>query len=81
MRVIDQTDFDNIPILGRGRRSSFLRALLQLEVGQGIELEPGEWTKSYPPTRTARYVRKRHNRHFKGGRNGATGGWAFLRVR
>ena len=80
MKKITQEEFEQTPVTGRGGRSPVFRALLDLAVGEGIELSAGEWTKSYPPTRIAKAIGTKYKRTYRGGRNGATGGWSLLRV-
>ena len=80
MKKITKQDYEAMPLVGRGRRSRLFSELLKLEIGEGLQIEPADWNKSYPPTQIARRIAKKFNRKFKGGKNLQTGGWAILRV-
>lgn len=80
MKEISLEEYNEAPITGRGGRSPVYRALLNLEVGKGIELTENEWVKSYPPTQIARRIGKKYGRTFKGGRHAKTKGWWIVRV-
>ena len=80
MKKITKEEFEQTPVTGRGGRSPLFRALLELNIGEGLEITAHEWTKSYPPTRIAKAISKKYKRSYKGGRNSATRGWVLLRV-
>jgi hypothetical protein len=80
MRVIDEKECAEVPIGGRGGRTPLFRQIAALEVGQGVLIEPEEWTKSYPPTRISARIAKLTGKRFKGGRNLKTRGWMIQRI-
>jgi hypothetical protein len=80
MRVIEATECNEVPIGGRGGRSPLFRQISALEVGQGVLIEPEEWTKSYPPTRISARIAKQSGKKFKAGRNLKTRGWMIQRI-
>ena len=80
MKKISKEEYETATVLGRGGRSPLFRALVALEPGEGLELEAGEWTKNYPPTRMAKAIGKKYGRTYRGGRNGKTQGWMLQRV-
>lgn len=80
MKEISLEEYEKAPITGWGRRSPLFRALLNLEIGKGVELEAGEWTKAYAPTVIAKRIAKKYGRSFKGGRHAKTKGWWIVRV-
>lgn len=80
MKKITKEEYESAPITGRGRRSPLFRALMNLEPGEGLELEAGEWTKNYPPTRIAKAIGEKYGRTYRGGRNSKTQGWMLQRI-
>ena len=80
MKKISEEEFDRIPWVGRGGRSKFFQALLDLQPKEILLLEAADWKKKYAPTRIVRYVEKHYDRKFKGGKELRTGNWAFKRI-
>ena len=65
----------------RNSRETLLSVMLkQLQVGEAIVLEAGEWKTKSSPYRVANNIAKRHGWKFEQGRMMDGSGWAFKRV-
>lgn len=81
MKKISSEEFDQRPTYGRGGHSKVYLALLKLEPGEALLIEPEDWQRKYPATQIARAIEKKYDRKFEGGKDALTGGWAFRRAR
>lgn len=79
MKKLNSEEFDKRPTKGRGRLSKVYVALLKLEVGEALLVEPEDWQRKYPATQIARSIEKKYKRKYSGGKDVLTGGWAFRR--
>lgn len=79
MKKISSEEFDQRPTTGRGKPSKVYMALLKMEVGEALLIEPEDWQRKYPATQIARAIEKKYARKFEGGKDALTGGWAFKR--
>lgn len=79
MKKLSAEEFAQRPFYGRGRRSKAYIALLRLEVGEALLIEPEDWARRYPATQIARAIEKKYSRKFAGGKDALSGGWVFKR--
>ena len=79
MKKLTAEEFAQRPFYGRGKRSKAYIALLKLEVGEALLIEPQDWERRYPATQIARAIEKKYGFKFTGGKDVLSGGWVFKR--
>ncbi len=71
---------DKLPI--KEGRSSLLRlSLINLQIGEGLEVERGELRTQKPPYDIISRIKKKYGFRYKYGQNADGSGWLFKRVK
>ena len=66
---------------GGGRSSKLRTALINLKVGEGLRLEPGEAKKPKSLYAIIARIKKKYGFRYKYGQNADGSGWLFKRVK
>ena len=80
MRKITEQEYNDLPLHGRGRMSTFYIAVARLKVGEILLLEKADWKKKYYPGRTVRNLAKRTGRKFEVRTIVTKEGWTVKRI-
>ena len=80
MENINEEEFRNTPLHGRGRSSHFYNKMLALKPGNGLTIYKKEWQRNYPPTLMANRIAKKYGCKFEQGALPGRDGWRVLRV-
>ena len=80
MKKIPKDELPDILPIYKGKDTSLRVNLLQLKVGEGLELSINEWKRKNPPYKIARGVKKTHGYIFEYGLKRDGTGWLFRRV-
>lgn len=81
MRLITKEELAKLPLRGRGNSSKVFRAVIGLEKGQILLIEPEDWgARKYPPTQVVRYIEKHYQRKYNALRHAGGKGWAVERI-
>ncbi len=81
MEIISKEEMNKEPWRGRGHSSKVFRAIISLEPGQVLRIEPQDWGRKYPPSAITRYIQKKYNRTYVTLRHAAGKGWAVERIK
>jgi hypothetical protein len=81
MKIIEKDKVpDILPV--KGGRETLLRVmLLQVKVGEALEMGKEEWLGKNPPYKIVAKVKKTHGFEFKYGKKADGSGWIFKRVK
>ena len=80
MKIIPKEEAGKIYLGKTGRDSQLRKNLLLLQVGEVLELEGGEWTKSSSPGYVVTYITRKLNRTFEYRKKADGTGWLFRRL-
>ena len=80
MKKLKETELPEILPVYKGRDTKLRVMLLNLQVGEGIELPLQEWKRKNPPYKIARRIKKTHGFVYEYGLKRDGTGWLFRRV-
>jgi hypothetical protein len=81
MRIVTKEEMQSEPWRGRGNSSKVFRAIVNLQPGQLLFIEPGDWgSRKYPPSQVVRYIAKNYNRKYEFLRHAGGKGWRVKRI-
>lgn len=80
MKKLNEEEFQNLPLKGRGRSSHVFNSIVNLKVGEAILIEKKDWSRKAGPSTLVRYIEKNHNMRFKCAALAEGNGWAVKRI-
>ena len=80
MRPLNAEELSLITNMGKGRFTLLYAKITELNVGEGLLIEPKDWKTKSPPYRVIKNVIQNTNRTFAYGRMPNGSGWFVKRV-
>jgi hypothetical protein len=80
MRKLTASEFDSLPIKGKGRSSPIFNSILNLKEGEALLIERKDWGRKAGLSTLVRYIEKKHDMKFLCGALEGGAGWAVKRV-
>jgi len=80
MRKLTSSEFDQLPIKGKGRSSIVFNSLINLKDGEALLIERKDWNRKAGPSTLVRYIEKKHDMKFICGALEGGKGWAVKRM-
>ncbi len=80
MKKLNENEFENLYLKGKGRSSHVFNSLINLKIGEAVLIEKKDWTRKASPSTLVRYIEKNHNMKFTCGAVGNGSGWAVKRI-
>ncbi|MBL7890629.1 MAG: hypothetical protein J0L87_02685 [Bacteroidetes bacterium] len=80
MKKLNEEEFQNLPLKGKGRSSHVFNSIVNLKVGEAILIEKKDWSRKAGPSTLVRYIEKNHNMRFKCAALAEGNGWAVKRI-
>ena len=81
MKIVTKEETQNEPWSGRGGSSKVFRAIINLQPGQLLFIEPNDWgSRKYPPSQVVHYIEKKYNRKHEFLRHAGGKGWRVERI-
>lgn len=82
MKKINENEFSDLLISGKGKSSPFYKAIIGLHTGEALFISQKEWKGCQTPTRICRYIMKKFPHvQYIFGRVADGSGWAIKRVK
>ena len=81
MELITKEEFEKEAWSSRSGGSKVFEAVISLEVGQILRIEPEDWDKKYSPGAITAYIKKRYGREYAVRRHAGGKGWAVERLK
>lgn len=80
MRKLSPSEFEQLPIKGKGRSSHVFNSIVNLKEGEALLIERKDWNRKAGPSTLVRYIEKKHQMKFLCGAIEGGKGWAVKRV-
>ena len=80
MRKLTASEFEQLPIRGKGRSSHVFNSILNLKEGEALLVERKDWARKAGLSTLVRYIEKKHDMKFLCGALEGGAGWAVKRV-
>ena len=80
MKKLNEEEFNNLPLKGKGRSSHVFNSIVNLKVGEAILIEKKDWSRKVSPSSLVRYIEKNHQMKFTCGAVAGGAGWAVKRI-
>lgn len=80
MKKLNEEEFQNLSLKGRGRSSYVFNSIVNLKIGEAILIEKKDWNRKASPSSLVRYIEKNHNMRFKCAAVSEGNGWAVKRI-
>lgn len=80
MRKLSATEFEQLPIKGKGRSSHVFNSIVNLKEGEALLIERKDWNRKAGPSTLVRYIEKKHEMKFMCGALEGGKGWAVKRI-
>jgi hypothetical protein len=80
MRKLSSSEFEQLPIRGKGRSSHVFNSIINLKPGEAMLIEKKDWTRKAGPSTLVRYIEKIHKMKFHFGALNGNTGWALKRI-
>lgn len=59
MKKLNEEEFQNLPLKGRGRSSHVFNSIVNLKVGEAILIEKKDWNRKAGPSTLVRCIEKK----------------------
>jgi hypothetical protein len=80
MKIIPKGTINGMLPIKKGKDSKLRAMLLQLEVGDTLEIDKSEWTRKKPPYHIVGHIKRKLNRTFLYNQKLDESGWMFQRL-
>ena len=80
MRKLSHSEFEQLPIKGKGRSSHVFNSIINLKPGDAVLIEKKDWARKAGPSTLVRYIEKKHKMKFHFGALNGEQGWAVRRI-
>ncbi len=80
MRKLTASEFEQLPIKGKGRSSHVFNSILNLKEGEALLIERKDWARKAGPSTLVRYIERKHQMRFLCGALENGHGWAVKRI-
>lgn len=80
MKKLSPTEFNDLPLKGKGRSSALYNSIVNLKVGEALLIEKKDWKRKAGPGTLVRYIEKTQRMRFSCGAIDDDKGWAVKRL-
>ena len=80
MRKLSASEFEQLPIKGKGRSSHVFNSIINLKEGEALLVERKDWARKAGLSTLVRYIEKKHEMKFLCGALEGGSGWAVKRI-